>query len=100
MDTHTDHEHDVSESGVQEFTNVLVIGGTLLAIVALTVAPGFDAALTKCFALVWMLFALGMRKAYPVSLLMSFIAVAFIIVASLFDTLPGWLEGNFQVWWL
>ena len=97
---HTEHEHAVSEAGVQEFTNVLVIGGTLLSLFAFIVAPGFDAALAKSFALVWMMVALGMRKAYPVSLLMSLVAVIYIVVASLFDTLPGWLDGNFNVWWM
>lgn len=100
MNTHTDHDHEVSEAGVQEFTNVLVFGGTLLAIFAFVVAPGFDAALTKSFAVVWMLFALGMRRAYPVSLVMSAIAVMFVVVASIFDTLPGWREGNFELWWM
>ena len=100
MNTHADHEHEVSEAGVQEFTNVLVIGGTVLSFVAFIVAPGFDAALTKSFALVWMIIAFGMRKAYPVSLVMSVIAVLFILIASVFDTLPGWLDGNFNVWWL
>lgn len=100
MDTHLEHDHEVSEAGVQEFTNVVVFGGTLLAFIAFFVAPGFDAALAKSFALVWMIFALGMRKAYPVSLVMSGIAVIYIIVASVIDTLPGWLEGNFNVWWL
>ena len=100
MDSHTDHEHEVSEAGVQEFTNVLVFGGTILTLFAFIVAPGFDAALAKSFALVWMIFAVGMRKAYPVSLVMSCIAVIYVVVASFFDTLPGWLDGQFNVWWL
>lgn len=99
MNTHTEHDHEVSEKGVQEFTNVLVVGGTLLALFAFIVAPGFDAALTKTFPLVWMIFAFGMRRAYPVSLVMSVVAVLFIVVASIFDTLPGWLQGNFELWW-
>ncbi len=96
---HLDHD-DVSEEGVQEATNVIVIVGTIFVAVAFFLSPTFDAALPKFFALIWMTIAWGMMKCYPVSLLMAVVAILYVVAAMGFDTLPGWMDGNTEFWWL
>ena len=98
--SHTHHDEDFGEEKVQKYTNILVYATVVAVMAVFLISPNFTAALPSFFAIIWMAFAWGFRRAAPLSLPMSLACLVYVLALFLILVLPSWQAGDYSVWWL